>query len=139
MDVNDIPLFAMLKSKLSYTAQRQQVIAQNVANADTPGFAPRDLKPLTFDAALKGTSGLTMLQPSRSVQQPGYIDLGGPKAGAAEDAAAPDSEVRLDGNRVVLEEQMMKMSEARADYDAAVSLYTQSLNMMRTAIRKPGG
>ena len=51
----------------------------------------------------------------------------------------PDSEVRLDGNRVVLEEQMMKMTEARADYDAAVTLYTQSLNMMRTAIRKPGG
>ena len=44
MDVSDIPLFAMLKSKLSYTTQRQQVIAQNVANADTPGFAPRDLE-----------------------------------------------------------------------------------------------
>ena len=139
MDVNDIPLFAMLKSKLSYTTQRQQVIAQNVANADTPGFAPRDLKTFTFDAALKGTSSITMLEPARANTAAGYIDLGGPKAGAAQDAAAPDSEVRLDGNRVVLEEQMMKMTEARADYDAAVSLYTQSLNMMRTAIRKPGG
>ena len=139
MDVNDIPLFAMLKSKLSYTTQRQQLIAQNVANADTPGFAPRDLKAFTFDSALKGTSGITMLEPARANTTPGYIDLGGPKAGAAQDAAAPDSEVRLDGNRVVLEEQMMKMTEARADYDAAVSLYTQSLNMMRTAIRKPGG
>ena len=139
MDVNDIPLFAMLKSKLSYTTQRQQVIAQNVANADTPGFAPRDLKTFTFDAALKGTNGITMLEPARANTTPGYIALGGPKAGAAQDAAAPDSEVRLDGNRVVLEEQMMKMTEARADYDAAVSLYTQSLNMMRTAIRKPGG
>ncbi len=139
MDVNDIPLFAMLKSKLSYTTQRQQVIAQNVANADTPGFAPRDLKTFTFDAALKGTSGISMLEPARANAAPGYIDLGGPKAGAAQDAASPDSEVRLDGNRVVLEEQMIKMAEARSDYDTAVSLYTQSLNMMRTAIRKPGG
>jgi flagellar basal-body rod protein FlgB len=138
MDVNDIPLFAMLKSKLSYTTQRQQVIAQNVANADTPGFAPRDLKPFSFDAALKSAGGLAMLGPQRA-DAPGYIDLGGPKAGAPQDTAAPDSEVRLDGNRVVLEEQMIKMNEARSDYDTAVSLYTQSLNMMRTAIRKPGG
>ena len=50
----------------------------------------------------------------------------------------PDSEARLDGNQVVLEEQMMKMTEARMDYDAAVQLYQQSLGLLKLAIRKPG-
>ena len=44
----------------------------------------------------------------------------------------------LDGNSVVLEEEMMKLTQARMDYDAAVGLYQQSLNMLKTAIKKPG-
>ena len=40
MTLDDIPLFATLKSRLGYLADRQQVIAQNVANTDTPGFTP---------------------------------------------------------------------------------------------------
>ena len=33
---------------------------------------------------------------------------------------------------------MMKMTDARADYDAAISLYQQSLSLLRTAARRPG-
>ena len=40
MILDYIPLFAMLRGKLGYLAQRQRLIAQNVANADTPGFTP---------------------------------------------------------------------------------------------------
>ena len=45
MDLNGIPLFAALKNKLGYLSEREKVIAQNVANASTPGFTPNDLKP----------------------------------------------------------------------------------------------
>jgi flagellar basal-body rod protein FlgB len=40
--------------------------------------------------------------------------------------SAPDSSTTLDGNSVVLEEQMIKMAESRADYEAAVSFYQKS-------------
>ena len=43
MDISQIPLFAMLRGRLSYLSDRQKVIAENVANSDTPGYAPRDL------------------------------------------------------------------------------------------------
>jgi flagellar basal-body rod protein FlgB len=52
--------------------------------------------------------------------------------------SAPDSETTLDGNSVVLEEQMLKMAEARANYDAAVGFYQKSLGMIRMAARRPG-
>jgi flagellar basal-body rod protein FlgB len=38
----------------------------------------------------------------------------------------------------VLEDQMMKLTQARMDYDAAVGLYQQSLQLLKTAIKKPG-
>ena len=41
---------------------------------------------------------------------------------------APESETTLDGNQVVLEDQMMKMTEARMDYDAAIGFYQKSLS-----------
>jgi flagellar basal-body rod protein FlgB len=50
----------------------------------------------------------------------------------------PDSETTLDGNQVVLEEQMMKMNEARMNYDAAIGFYQKSMNLMRMAARAPG-
>ena len=53
--------------------------------------------------------------------------------------AQPDSETTLDGNSVVLEEQMLKMGEARAGYDAAVGFYQKSLGLIRMAARRPGG
>ena len=52
---------------------------------------------------------------------------------------APDSETTLDGNQVVLEEQMMKMTEARTDYDAAIGFYQKALEMLQMAVKKPGG
>ena len=53
MDLSQIPLFAMLRGRLGYLSQRQQVIAQNVANSDTPGFLPKDLTPFSFQAKLQ--------------------------------------------------------------------------------------
>jgi len=41
MTLDDIPLFAMLRGRLGYLSERERLIAQNVANADTPGYTPR--------------------------------------------------------------------------------------------------
>ena len=75
---DDISIFAMLKSRLTYLADRQQVISQNVANSDTPGFTPKDLKPF----ALPGRAG----------------SAGALRAGDA-DADLADAPDRADGGR----------------------------------------
>ena len=123
MGLDDIPLFSMLKGKLGYVNQRQRLLAENVANADTPGYAPRDLKPFSFEAMLRPRIGLLSTSGA---------------SGAFKTEAAPDSETRLDGNQVVLEEQMSKMTEARIDYESALDFYQQSLNLITTAARAPG-
>ena len=43
MSIYDVPLFSMLRTRMQWHQDRQQVLADNVANADMPKFRPRDL------------------------------------------------------------------------------------------------
>lgn len=140
MNIDAIPLFSMLRSRLGYVTQREQVISQNVANSDTPGYTPRDLKPFSFgdqlNAVQEGGAGVMEALPVL----PGHVALKSTgKPSAAQMVKRPDSETTLDGNQVVLEDQMVKMNEARMDYDAAIGFYQKSLGLLRMAARRPGG
>ena len=144
MDIADIPIFAMLRSRMGYLSERQRVIAENVANADTPGYAPHDLKPFSFQAQVQAaSSSSSAVAPAgtMAVTQPGHMQPPGARKGLAagvKPVKTQDSETTLDGNGVVLEEEMMKMTQARMDYDAAVSFYQKSLDMLKLATRRPG-
>ena len=137
MTLDQIPRFSALKGKLGYDNERQRLLAQNIANADTPDFAPSDLKNFTVPDALaapgRAASGVTTMRTNVAHMSGKTVTKSGWKA-----ISGPDSEVRLDGNQVVLEEQMMKMTEVRLDQDAAIGLYQKSLSMLRLAVRKPG-
>ena len=136
MNLAEIPLFAMLRGRLGYLSERQKVIAQNVANADTARYVPDDLKAFSFAAKVKAaTPGAMAVTHSGHMQPPGAAR----GAGAAYKAVkTPGSETTLNGNAVVLEEEMMKMSDARMNYDAAIGFYQKSLNLLRMAARAPG-
>ncbi len=133
----------MLKSRLGYLSDRQRVIAENVANADTPGYQARDLKAFSFQAHVQAAGGAVAATPAgmMAATQPGHMQpksAGKGLAASFKVAKTPDSEETLDGNGVVLEDEMVKLTNARMDYDAAVGLYQQSLAMLKTAIKKPG-
>jgi flagellar basal-body rod protein FlgB len=133
----EIPLFSMLRGRLGYLSEREKIIAENVANADTPHYKPNDLKPFSFEAQMKAQASGANVQ---AVTQPGHMQA--PNARRSLSGAKPmhvaDSETTLDGNGVVLEEEMMKMTDARMNYDAAITFYQRSMGMIRTAIRAPG-
>ena len=133
MAITDLPLLSQIKGRLTWLDERQRVIAENVANADTPGYIGRDLnQPTDFAAAMRDGGGVRMSRTSAMHIAP---------AGSAtrfEAHKAPDSETTLDGNSVVVEEQMLKMAESRMAYDAAIGLYQKSMQMLRLAARAPG-
>src|ERR1700731_412316 len=81
MDLTQIPLFKAMAKKLAWLSARQSVLAENVANANTPGFRAGDLKPLDF-GKLRGGHGGTLTLTSTA---PGHIATsagGGGKADA---------------------------------------------------------
>jgi flagellar basal-body rod protein FlgB len=143
MVLDDIPLFSMLKGRLGYLTEREKLVAQNVANTDTPGYGPKDLKAFTFDDHLnrritssRGVTGGVNASPEAARHM--AAQAGSKRATSYKPISAPDSEGTLDGNQVVLEEQMLKMNETRMSYDAAISFYQKSMNLLRMASRPPG-
>ena len=136
MNLAEIPLFAMLRGRLGYLGERQKVIAQNVANADTPGYVGGDLKPFSFQAKMQAQGPAAM-----AATQAGHIKPPSASRGPGaqfKSVKSPGSETTLNGNAVVLEEEMIKMGDARMQYDAAIGFYQKSLNLLRLAAKPPG-
>jgi flagellar basal-body rod protein FlgB len=123
----------MLKTRMHWHQTRQKLLAENVSNADTPGFQPKDLKVPTFDPSGAPTGGaLTALRTDPS-------HLMGTDSRSGEDARfARRFEVTPSGNAVNLEDEMLKVAQNQSDYQMAASLYQKSLQMLRTAVGRRG-
>jgi flagellar basal-body rod protein FlgB len=130
MDLNAIPLFAMLGRNMAWLNRNQQVLAENIAHADTPDYRARTLKPLDFKAMLSAATAST--GPVRT--HPNHIV---PTASESGFAAIPDRDVyetSPSGNSVNLEEQAVAMSKNAMDYQTATAIYTAALGMINTAL-----
>jgi flagellar basal-body rod protein FlgB len=117
---------------MQWHQERQRVLAENVANSDTPNFKPRDLLEPKFDSTgAPGSIGsLAMMRTSGNHITPS----GG--GGSFEHNGKVGFETRPAGNAVNLEDEMLKVSANQMDYAAVTSLYTRSLHLLKTAIGK---
>jgi flagellar basal-body rod protein FlgB len=131
MPISDIPIFSMLRTKMHWHQDRQRLLAENVANADTPNFKPSDLAPPKFDASATGLAQVSLVRTS-------LAHIAGPEGDSAQFAPdhRPEFEVVPSGNGVALEDEMMKVAANQMDYQAATALYTRGLVMIKTAIGK---
>src|SRR5271167_637520 len=75
MNLPDIPLLSILRERMSWLNQRQDVLTQNVANADTPGFSARDLKPLDFSDELRKAQNPMQSAGQLLVTDPHHISI----------------------------------------------------------------
>lgn len=130
MDMKNLPLLATLSGRMTWLNARQQVLAENIANSDTPGYAPRDLKPAKFSDLVRGEGA--RLAP-RATDSGHLVGTMGAQRFAGE-AQKETYELKPDGNGVVLEEQLMKVSKTSGDYQMATNLYRRYISMFRTAI-----
>lgn len=135
MGITDIPILSILRTRLDWSQARQRILADNVANADTPNFRSRDLAPLKFDdpplVAPNAVSGLTLTRTAGS-----HLEGVGLSQSPFPNKNTPGYEVRPTGNAVNLEEEMMKVAANQMDFQTATALYTRSLNLIKTALGK---
>ncbi|NLH83603.1 MAG: flagellar basal body rod protein FlgB [Phyllobacteriaceae bacterium] len=134
MAIGDLGLMDALKTRMQWHQARQRVIAENVANADTPHYRAKDLAEPTLPPAVAAATSGRMRAPavSLAVTEPGHI--GGAGKGNFAGTRKGDFEVTPSGNAVDLEEQMTKSAENQLDYQTAATLYQQSLGLLRTAL-----
>jgi flagellar basal-body rod protein FlgB len=135
MAIGDIPILSMLRTRLDWSQERQRVLAENVANADTPNYRARDLSPLRFqEPAQVQEASVSLVSLVRTEGgHMGALDQGG---SPFQSASTSGYEMRPTGNAVNLEEEMMKVAANQMDYQAASALYTRSLNLLKTALGK---
>ncbi|MDE2162912.1 MAG: flagellar basal body rod protein FlgB [Alphaproteobacteria bacterium] len=138
MDLPGIPLFSMLKERMSWLNQRQTVLSQNVANADTPGYTAHDLKPVDFAQFLSNTNTSSQFSGALMTDNPRHIAITPANATSFSDINTPDVNSNPSGNSVSLEQEMIKVSDTQAQFQAATNLYAKAITMMKTAIGKPG-
>ena len=139
MPISEIPLFSMLRTRMQWHQERQKVLAENVANADTPNFRTRDLKPLDFGSQVQSAGVQSASQAGGPVRlaatDPAHIT-----GSAGNGTFATDRNSKYDvkpaGNAVNLEDEMMKVASNQMDYQAAISLYSRSMGLFRTALGK---
>jgi flagellar basal-body rod protein FlgB len=133
MSINDLPGLAALRTRMQWHQERQRVLAENVANADTPNFKPRDLVEPKLDAtgaSAAGSGSLEMMRTSAS-----HIVPSG-SADSFDQNTKVGFETRPAGNAVNLEDEMLKASSNQMDYAAVTQLYSHSLHMLKTAVGK---
>ncbi len=130
MPISNIPLFSMLRTRMQWHQERQRLLAENVANADTPKFQPRDLAPLKLDPARPLAAALTLARtdPAHLPGASGTTQFNLDRRGGFE--------ARPSGNSVSLEDEMMKVAANQMDYQAVTALYTRGLELFKVALGK---
>jgi flagellar basal-body rod protein FlgB len=138
MAITDLPILSMLRTRLQWAQERQRVLAENVANADTPNYRAKDLAAPKFETPAAGPDGTAppLMTVSLARTAPGHI--GGIGQGDTTFRAQSETayEVRPTGNAVNLEQEMMKVAANQMDYQAVSALYVRSLGLIKTALGK---
>jgi flagellar basal-body rod protein FlgB len=126
MNPTQIGLFDLAERRLAWADRRQGLLAQNIANANTPGYRPRDLKP--FAAALAGAVAPVRTQASHLT---GAAGAGQPMAAETEQrpaARAPD------GNAVALDDQLIKVANTETTHALVTTIYKKYLGLFAMAL-----
>ncbi len=119
-----------MAKRLSWLGQRQQVLANNVANADTPGYRARDLKALSFKKVLGGEGTKLGMAASNA----GHLAGQSRKPAASAVDKVDSHEIVISGNSVSLEEEMIKVGKTMMDYQLTINLYRKHISMIKTAL-----
>ncbi len=132
MDLGNMSLFAVLKKRMDYISNRQEVLADNIANADTPKYVAKDLKPFDFKDLMRRQA--MHVKPIGT--DPNHI---GVKAARIKEYAVDEPkpyESTINKNQVVLEEQMTKMSESQVDHELTTQVYKKNMSLFKIALGK---
>jgi len=121
----DLNVFRTAAAMASHASERQAIIAQNMANSDTPGYKARDLVP--FQDVIKDSG--TGMRATRA----GHLS-GMSADGSAWETFTPVATSDPNGNTVSIENEMLNGVEVKRQHEFALAVYKSSLSILRTSL-----
>lgn len=137
MDMNKMPLFAAIGRRMDWLGERQRVIAENVANADTPNFKPNELKGMSFRDLVQGPKPRIQMASTSERHMPGLPGQATSTWRIERDATA--TETAPNGNAVNLESQLLKVAETQSEHNLMTNIYRKQVGMLRKALGNRNG
>lgn len=134
--IGNIQIFSMLKARMQWHQERQSVIAENIAHANTPSYKARDLSEPDFKGILARQKQGNLSSSALRQTNGKHIQAANQSGGFEMNSEKADWEVTPSGNNVVLEEQMLKLAENQLDYQTITALYSKSISLMKMAVGK---
>ncbi|MDY0243079.1 MAG: flagellar basal body rod protein FlgB [Rhodospirillaceae bacterium] len=134
--LEDLSLFSMANKTLNWLAKRQTVLAENVANANTPSYKAKDVAPLDFKSTLARTNApaaavtTNPMHIEATIAQPMRTDIV---------AERRPQESTPNGNSVLIEDQMEKIGQVKSRYEMTLNLFQKNLSMIKISLGKGGG
>jgi flagellar basal-body rod protein FlgB len=126
MDPTRINLLDLAEQSMVWADQRQAVLAQNIANANTPGFKPHDLRPFAEALANAGAVAPVRTDPNH---------LAGTLATTSPGEVVDRTHMKSpDGNAVALDEQLVKVADTDTTHQLVTTIYKTYLGMFKTAM-----
>ncbi|MCB2115624.1 MAG: FlgB family protein [Rhodobacteraceae bacterium] len=120
-------VLTIASSLAAHAGARQAAIAENVANADTPGYRAQDLP--DFSKIYRSNDG----DPLRATRTGHLSALAGDSVFAASERAGTGA-MSPNGNSVSLEAEMVKAAEVKREHDLALAVYGKSLAILRASL-----
>lgn len=120
-------LFELASRHMTWLAQRQSVIAGNVANADTPGYRAQDVQP--FESVLNSTA------PSLTVTQPGHFAFTQSVTEPSDLQPGKTWGTSHSGNSVSLESELMKAGESARLMSVDTNIARSFQRMLLTSVK----
>lgn len=118
-------VFNIAYSMATHAGKRQALVAENIANADTPGYHAKDIKPFKeIYAAGSAHGGMTVTRAS-------HLNGGDELSWAV---TTNDSAVDPNNNSVSIEEEMLRGVETKRQHDRAMAIYKSSMNVLRSSL-----
>lgn len=126
-----IPLLDLAERRLSWAERRQTLLAENIANSDTPGWRPRDVAPFAdaMQAAIRSAGSVIRTDPSHLAGTVSPDLLAGTSKPAGQ---APD------GNAVSLDQELRKIADTDTSQSLVTAIYKSYLGLFRTALGQNG-
>ncbi|WP_374764629.1 flagellar basal body protein [Yunchengibacter salinarum] len=135
MSMQDLSVMSALKERMIWLTANQQTIAENVANADTPGYHAKEMPGQSFGGMVEKLASRTddAGRPASSAGARGAAGAGGRDQRVPE-AREADTEVTPDGNAVVLEDEMIKLADNQMNYGMVANLYKKNRDILSAAL-----